>query len=352
MADQIQQLTGFMPEMQDINRQREIAKMLLQRGMQPNQGQMVSGRFVGASPLEHLAGAYETYKAGQLAKEADKKTADLAERIRKQNITDVNDVISLLRGTPEQTVYGAGEEGPTRTVTPAVAPDRGAALARALGSQSPAAQMIGGELIKQQFREPKFHVVDGNLVNEQGQIVFTAPKDRAGQVVETASGFALVDPRSGVVKPLTDASGQPLMGTKGNLPEGATKQVTGATNLKSAIDNYKEKLKNFKTFDMANPNARAEMGNAYNNMMLQAKEAYNLGVLNGPDYAILQSVVKDPTSMSALLVSKSALEKQANDLSKTADTIIENAYKTHNKPVPSSANVGEKPKTIDFNSLK
>jgi hypothetical protein len=122
------------------------------------------------------------------------------------------------------------------------------------------------------------------------------------------------------------------------LPEAANKQVTGATNLKDAIENYKNNLKGFTTLDMANPDSRANMGNAYNNMMLQAKEAYNLGVLNGPDYQILQSVVKDPTSPSSLLVSKKALEKQANDLSTQADKIIENVYKTHNKQNPNLVN--------------
>jgi hypothetical protein len=87
---------------------------------------------------------------------------------------------------------------------------------------------------------------------------------------------------------------------------------------------------------MVNPDARAGMGNAYNNMMVQAKEAYNLGVLNGPDYAILQSVVKDPTKPGSLLTSKKALEKQATDLGKQADVIIENVYKTHNRNVPAS----------------
>ena len=126
------------------------------------------------------------------------------------------------------------------------------------------------------------------------------------------------------------------MGTKGNLPEAATKQVTGATNLKDAINNYKTKLESFSTIDMANPNSRAAMGNAYNNMMLQAKEAYNLGVLNGPDYQILQSVVKDPTSAGALLVSKKTLNEQANDLAKQADVIIGNVYKTHQRQVPAN----------------
>ena len=53
------QFGGFEPEMQDISRQRDLAKMLLQKGMSDNlQGQMVSGRYVGASPLQGIANMY------------------------------------------------------------------------------------------------------------------------------------------------------------------------------------------------------------------------------------------------------------------------------------------------------
>ena len=53
MAEQI------LPEMQDITRQRDLAKMLLQKGMADNLGgQMVSGRYVGASPLQGIANMY------------------------------------------------------------------------------------------------------------------------------------------------------------------------------------------------------------------------------------------------------------------------------------------------------
>jgi hypothetical protein len=50
----------------------------------------------------------------------------------------------------------------------------------------------------------------------------------------------------------------------------------------------------------------------------------------------LQSVVKDPTNPSSLLVGKKTLEQQASDLSKQADIIVGNVYKTHNRPVPTN----------------
>ena len=98
------------------------------------------------------------------------------------------------------------------------------------------------------------------------------------------------------------------------LGETQVKQVVGVQNTRNAIAEYRGAIKNFGLIDMANPNARAKMGTIYNNMMLQAKEAYNLGVLNGPDYMILQSVVTDPTSVKAGIISRKALDAQAAKL--------------------------------------
>jgi hypothetical protein len=133
------------------------------------------------------------------------------------------------------------------------------------------------------------------------------------------------------------------------LPEGLNKQVTGAVNLTDAISDYQSKIKGFGVKDFANPDKRAEMGNLYNNMMLQAKEAYNLGVLNGPDYDILQKVVKDPTNVSSLAFSNTALSKQADSLRKTSSDIVKNAYLSQGREVPAEISAKfvkkEEPKT-------
>jgi hypothetical protein len=156
----------------------------------------------------------------------------------------------------------------------------------------------------------------------------------AGQIVEREDGTYLIDTRTGQAKPIMGAGGQPLMGKPKTLPEGLNKQVTGSVNLSDAITDYQAKIKSFSTVDFANPDKRAEMGNAYNNMMLQAKEAYNLGVLNGPDYEILQKVVRDPTNPSSLLFTNKALDEQAENLRNTAQSIVKNAYMSQGREVP------------------
>jgi len=105
------------------------------------------------------------------------------------------------------------------------------------------------------------------------------------------------------------------------LGEGAKKQITGIDALGGAIDEYVSELGKFGVTDLARPDKRAVMGTKYNNMMLQAKEAYNLGVLNGPDYQILTSIVTDPMSAKGALTSNAALETQAKELKRIMGSV-------------------------------
>jgi hypothetical protein len=69
-------------------------------------------------------------------------------------------------------------------------------------------------------------------------------------------------------------------------------------------------------------------------MMLQGKEAYNLGVLNGPDYSIMQQVVINPTSMRGAVTSRAAMDQQASELSRIMKQNQENLAKVYKQPNP------------------
>jgi murein DD-endopeptidase MepM/ murein hydrolase activator NlpD len=116
----------------------------------------------------------------------------------------------------------------------------------------------------------------------------------------------------------------------------AQKQVTGAMNFQDSIDNYRSILANFKTTDMASPEKRAILESAYNTMILQGKEANNLGVLNGGDERILKSLFPNPNDLKTITISKDNLDKFALDQKKFAGTIIKNVYEVNQKPVPRS----------------
>jgi len=154
----------------------------------------------------------------------------------------------------------------------------------------------------------------------------------AGQLIDTPQGYVRVGKDNRATAIMAPTGVQPLMGNGSKLHEAAQKQVLGARNVQQAVADYKSKLTDWGNTKMLSPDARAEMGNAYNNMMLQAKEAYNLGVLNGPDYTILQSVVKDPTKWTSIAVSNEALGKQAAELARIAANIEKNSMQAHGKP--------------------
>lgn len=98
------------------------------------------------------------------------------------------------------------------------------------------------------------------------------------------------------------------------LPEAQVKQDIAIKNLGQAVDEYTKALPSLSALSYLNPAEHARIGTIYNNMMLQAKEAYNLGVLNGPDFEILQKVVTDPMTVKGAVTPNAALAKQASEL--------------------------------------
>lgn len=314
------QMGNLPPELYDqqqaLNRQQQMAQMLMQQGQKQPQAQMIGNRYVPPSWTQSLQPIVSMLAGAYIGKQGDEQAKELAKGLREYKTME------------NQAISEAAKAGDWQKVL-----DLGAQSYTGAGKEYTKAAV---EHLIPKATEPK--VVGNYLVDSKGNPIFKAPKEyapHAVQVIDTPNGLIQFDPNTRQMTPVM-SGGQPLMGNKGALPEGANKQVTGATNLKSAIDNYKDTLKGFGTLDIVNPDARAKMGNAYNNMMLQAKEAYNLGVLNGPDYQILQSVVKDPTNPSSLLTSKKALNEQATDLGKQADLIISNVYKTHGRNVPAN----------------
>lgn len=160
----------------------------------------------------------------------------------------------------------------------------------------------------------------------------TQSPDSVASVAATIRGQNLTDARGREANQLKakeiEMGGKPPPGYRWNgpnleaipggpgdkLPESQQKQVVGVNNLSNAINEYRAELANWSKTGAINADARAKMGTKYNNMMLQAKEAYNLGVLNGPDLEILTSVITDPRSFKGVLTSKDALDTQASEL--------------------------------------
>ena len=324
-----QQALDFNPELQDVSRQRKLAELLMSQGMQQPQGQMISGQYVAPSWAQQLNPMANILAGQAVGERADTKQAQMAQVLRIQGDAAAKDVMETYKKDPQAALAKASQYSQFPQV-------------KALLPQLSKVALPEATTLEREFAAAKNQGFTGSINDFKNQMSDYQKTQAANEKQRLGYEGQRVGLEGARLNLEQQKAAQELMFGK-PLPEGALKQVTGATNLKDAIDNYKTKLKDFSTLDIANPNARATMGNAYNNMMLQAKEAYNLGVLNGPDYAILQSVVKDPTNPSALLVGKKTLEQQADDLSKQADIIVGNVYKTHNRPVPAGLGAQSQP---------
>jgi hypothetical protein len=319
----------IMQQQQALNRQQQMAQLLMQQGQQQPQGQMVSGRYVAPSFFQYVAPLAQLYAGKRLAEKGDEAMLDLAEQLRKGKEQETQAIMEQLRPRDVQTEMAGPYTGnvPMPVATQTLPPNFQAATNLALQSRYGAGKELLPTLINRALPEPikpttemqnyeyaKSQGYKGTLNDFKNQIT---PYQQAQLGMEREK-FEFEKSKA-AIKP---------------LPEGLNKQVTGAVNLTDAITDYQTKIKGFGFKDFANPDKRAEMGNLYNNMMLQAKEAYNLGVLNGPDYDILQKVVKDPTNVSSLAFSNTALSNQADSLRKTSSDIVKNAYLSQGREVP------------------
>jgi hypothetical protein len=370
-------LDPYASELQGIQRQQEMAKMLLQQGQQQPQEQMVSGRVAPINPLQAFLPALNTYQGMNLQKNAESEQKKLADLVRGETNTKNEAIINAMLGkdyqpaiAPEIQKDDMGNVMPNVQEQSGMKADPRQALALALKSGTQFGESLAPTLLSQLTKpdetvkvganetvlkvgkdgkpvlvykneipkEPKFHTVGGNLVDEKGNIVFKAPKDYAPhplQVVDTPNGMMTFNPNTQTMTPLM-ANGKPIMGTKGNLPEGATGQVTGVQNVISALGDLKNKIDTNKPSDMLDPNKRALMSTEYQNVVLQLKEAMRLGVLNGNDYQILTSMITNPNDPKALLISKETQLQQINNLNKKLNDMTKNVYKTHQREVPTN----------------
>jgi hypothetical protein len=126
--------------------------------------------------------------------------------------------------------------------------------------------------------------------------------------------------------------GQPVTAKK-SMPEAYAKQAMGVANTNDALEKMQSTMKNFKSSDMLNPTRRAELGQAHATTLLFAKELFNLGVLNGGDERIVNSVINNPVDFSSTAVPIEAIRKQARDLQGVVDRTNKNLSLVYKMPL-------------------
>lgn len=96
----LMQVNEFTPQVQGLERQRKMAEMLMTQGIQPQQGQMVSGHYVAPSWTQNLAGLANIAAGTYMQEQADTKQQELAQALRGKQQQAVQDYFSALQGTP------------------------------------------------------------------------------------------------------------------------------------------------------------------------------------------------------------------------------------------------------------
>lgn len=168
------------PEVIGLAEQKALAKALMQQGMNQNlQGQMVSGRYVGASPLQGLANMLNIYSGKKTNEQAVQKEQDILQQQQMKQNANLQTGLNQLYGTPEFAQQGPTPEGGNIPVQPATKPDQRLALATLLAPEGGAAsRAIASKVAELEFAGPKMHNVSpgGALVDEKtGKVIYQAP---------------------------------------------------------------------------------------------------------------------------------------------------------------------------------
>jgi len=232
----------YYSEVIGLDRQRKLADMLLKQGMDQNnmQGQMVSGRYVGASPWQGIANLAHAYVGKTLGEEADAKQQALAEKLRRLGQEEIGNIITTAKGrqASEEQIAGPydlsqGIKAPTIQY-PEIKPNLEAATAMAAGAQTPEgrafAPILMGNLIPKEitpYEKEQLQIKRDELALQR------ANANRPSFSAIEGTPYAM-NSRTGEVVSLKDpVTGQPLAP---KLPAHAQNEITAINQQKSTIN--------------------------------------------------------------------------------------------------------------------
>ena len=173
------------------------------------------------------------------------------------------------------------------------------------------------------------------------------PRDRY-QVISDADGSQYrVNLDTGEKLPLGMSKPAPA---GGKLPAPAQKSQQALMNLESGLNAYNALLDKFdpQSADAGTPAKRAELGTAFTDMQMRLKEAYELGAITGPDMAILENALSDPTSLKGTLkgaaFGRDPFKAQTGQVGKVLNRLKGNFESQYNTTIPVAAGNAPAPK--------
>jgi len=93
----------ILQQQQALNRQQQMAQLLMQQGQSMPSGQMVSGRYVAPSFFQYAAPLFQTYAGKSLAEKAEKEQLALAEKLRGEQTRLGKEYLGAMQG--KEAVY-------------------------------------------------------------------------------------------------------------------------------------------------------------------------------------------------------------------------------------------------------
>jgi hypothetical protein len=269
MATDLSQLLAN-PELAGFDRQRKMAQMLVQQGMQTPQGQMVGDRYVPANPLQFIGNLFQQYAGQKSLEDIDKKELSMAQALRQKEIADLNKFAELQYGPSDKMVQQAGPMMDGGNIAPQMVggqqPNPMAAFQLGAQSTNPLVRSQLAEMLKGQklgegevfqrynpatgktetvgqgaakYRAP-IQIDTGTAIElrdplDPTKVLQRIPKAQAptaGQIVETANGPMLINTRTGQAQPIM-VDGQPLAP---KLTAEQNKDITSINQQRAAVN--------------------------------------------------------------------------------------------------------------------
>lgn len=146
----------ILQQQQALNRQQQMAQLLMQQGMNQPSGQMVSGRYVAPSFFQYAAPLAQLYAGTKLQEKGDKAMVDLAEQLRKGKEAETRAIMEQLTPREVQTEMAGPYTGnvPMPTMTQTQQPNIQNAMNLALQSRFGAGKELLPTLIQRSLPEP------------------------------------------------------------------------------------------------------------------------------------------------------------------------------------------------------
>jgi hypothetical protein len=291
--------TGTLPpelfaEQQQLNRQQQMAQLLMQQGQQQPQGQMISGRYVAPSFFQNVLPLAQMYAGTRMAEKGDKQALELASKLRSRNQADIQNYMGAMTPTTQTTemagpygVSGSGQNIPMPTATQTQGPDFAKAFQIAYNSYDPALKAQALDMLKtQKLGEgdtlSRMNFATGKLetIGQGGEKVSpdirTAaqmlgivgnPSTFTPQQTQAVANQVIANKRSAATNVNVNTANKFAGGFADKASAGAYDMYTAALNAPQAIENSK------RTIDLVNSGAITGTGA---DIALQAAKIFNV----------------------------------------------------------------------------